>query len=175
MKFPTRFHAEPGAFAEGYIAASIAAMRSIDLAQVAAAVHVVETMLERDGTLYACGNGGSASISDHLVCDYVKAIRGDTTLASRAHALTTNTALISAIANDLSYGDVFAYQIESFARPGDVVMVVSSSGDSENIVRAIDTAKKLGLDTIALTGFDGGRARRIANVAIHVELSLIHI
>ena len=90
-------------------------------------------------------------------------------MASRAHALTTNTALISAIANDLSYGDVFAYQIESFARPGDVVMVVSSSGDSENIVRAIDTAKKLGLDTIALTGFDGGRARRIANVAIHVE------
>ena len=77
--------------------------------------------------------------------------------------------MITAIANDLDYGEVFAYQLKSFARPGDVLITISSSGDSENVVRAVQWARDNGVRTIALTGFTGGRTAKLAEVNLHVE------
>jgi D-sedoheptulose 7-phosphate isomerase/D-glycero-D-manno-heptose 1,7-bisphosphate phosphatase len=83
--------------------------------------------------------------------------------------LSTNIEILSAVANDLGYDAVFEYQLQSLARPGDVLVLVSSSGRSQNIVRALDWAQANEMQTIALTGFEGGPARRRATAAIHVD------
>ena len=119
--------------------------------------------------MFACGNGGSASIANHLQCDHVKGVRIGTDLLARVQSLSTNVELFSAIANDLGYDAVFEYQLQSQARTGDVLIAISSSGRSPNIVRALEWANANGLSTIALTGFDGGPARALASVAIHVD------
>jgi len=115
------------------------------------------------------GNGGSASIANHLQCDHVKGIRGTTNAHNRVFSLSTNVELFSAIANDLGYDSVFEYQLQSLARPGDVLVAISSSGRSASIVRALDWAEANGVRTIALTGFDGEPSRSRATVSIHVE------
>ena len=84
-------------------------------------------------------------------------------------SLSAHTEMNSALANDISYDEVFAYQLQSMARPGDVVWTVSSSGDSQNVVRALETAKELGLKSISFTGFDGGRSKVLADVNAHVR------
>ena len=123
----------------------------------------------RGATVFACGNGGSAAIANHLQCDHLKAIRTKTDLAPRVVSLSTNIELLTAIANDLAYEEVFTYQLQSQASPGDVLIAISSSGRSPNIVRALSWARDQGLHTIALTGFDGGGARAAAEVSIHVD------
>ncbi len=111
----------------------------------------------------------SASIANHMQCDHVKGVRTTTDLAPRVVSLDANIELLTAIANDLGYEDVFAYQLQSQSGPGDVLIAVSSSGRSPNIVRALQWARDHGLRTIALTGFGGGDSRAVAEVAIHVD------
>ena len=119
--------------------------------------------------MFSCGNGGSASIANHLQCDHVKGVRTTTDLAPRVMSLSTNVELLTAIANDTGYENVFVYQLQSQSGPGDVLIAVSSSGRSPNIVHALTWARDHGLRTIAITGFDGGAARAVAEVAIHVD------
>ena len=127
------------------------------------------TRYTRGARAFSCGNGGSASIANHMQCDHVKGVRTATDLAPRVQSLSTNVELLSAIANDLGYEHVFTYQLQSQSEPGDVLIAVSSSGRSPNIGRAISWARDHGLHTIAVTGFDGGVARELAEVSIHVE------
>ena len=123
----------------------------------------------RGSRVFSCGNGGSASIANHMQCDHVKGVRTATDLTPRVQSLSANVELITAIANDLGYENVFAYQLQSQADPDDVLVAVSSSGRSPNIVHALTWARDHGLHTIAVTGFDGGISRRVAEVSIHVE------
>jgi phosphoheptose isomerase len=106
-----------------------------------------------------------------MQCDHVKGVRVGTDLRSRVISLSTNIELLSAIANDIGYDSVFEYQLQSQARAGDVLVVISSSGRSANIVRALDWATANGLQTVALTGFDGSPARELASISIHVRSS----
>ena len=123
----------------------------------------------RGARMFSCGNGGSASIANHVQCDHVKGVRTTTDLTPQVLSLSTNVELLTAIANDLGYENVFVYQLQSQSGPGDVLMAVSSSGRSANIVRALEWARDHGLRTIAITGFDGGAARAVAEVSLHVE------
>jgi phosphoheptose isomerase len=127
---------------------------------------ITET-IKADGWVYACGNGGSAAIANHLHCDFTKGVATDTPYRPRIISLSANIETITAIGNDISYADIFAYQLKQAGRAGDLLVTVSSSGDSENIVRAIETAKGQGMRTVALTGFSGGRSRAMADVSIH--------
>lgn len=119
--------------------------------------------------MFACGNGGSAAIANHLQCDHLKGIRTATDLAPRVVSLTSNVELLTAVANDMGYEEVFTYQLQSQAQAGNVLFAVSSAGRSPNIVRALRWARENDLRTIALTGFGGGEARVVAEVAIHVD------
>jgi D-sedoheptulose 7-phosphate isomerase/D-glycero-D-manno-heptose 1,7-bisphosphate phosphatase len=103
------------------------------------------------------------------MCDHLKGIRTATDIAPRVVSLSANVELLTAIANDISYDEVFAYQLESQATARDVLVAVSSSGRSPNIVRALTWAREHDVRTIALTGFDGGEARKLADVCIHVD------
>jgi histidinol-phosphate phosphatase family protein len=167
--FP-RFHYESAdLFAHHYVAEITRALATVDVGEVERAAKILNAAYDRDSAVFACGNGGSASIANHLQCDHVKGVRIGTELHTRVVSLSTNVELLSAIANDLGYESVFEFQLQSQARPGDVLVVVSSSGRSPNIVRALEWAQGHEMQTIALTGFDGEPARSLASSAIHVS------
>ncbi|MGH8939699.1 MAG: SIS domain-containing protein, partial [Actinomycetes bacterium] len=168
-RFPVHRFDRADAYGGAYLAELSRTFGTVDLAQVSRAAEILVDAYHRDAAVFACGNGGSASIANHLQCDHVKGIRNGTDLTTRAYSLSTNVELLSAIANDLGYETVFEYQLQSHARPGDVLIAVSSSGRSPNIVRALDWAAANGMQTIALTGFDGGPARQRATACVHVD------
>ncbi|RAU23623.1 phosphoheptose isomerase [Paramagnetospirillum kuznetsovii] len=169
MSFPEKPHSSIAAFYEAYTGQVTQALASVPKSALAAAEIVLSRALEADAHVYACGNGGSAAISNHLVCDHAKGIQTDTALRPRVHSLSSTMEMLTAIANDLDYAEVFAYQLKTFGRPGDVLITISSSGDSENVVRAVQWAKDNGMATIALTGFTGGRTAKLADVNLHVS------
>lgn len=168
MTFPDRKFADAGSYADAYFAEVAAAAASVDRARLAAAADILAGIYRAGGSVYACGNGGSAAISNHLVCDHMKAVRSDTDLSPRIVSLSATVEIMTAIANDLSYDEVFVHQLSALARPGDALIAISGSGDSENIVRALGWAKENGHATIAMTGFSGGRAAALADVNLHV-------
>ena len=167
--FPARKYPDGGSFGSAYAGELAKAFGTIDMVQVAKAAELLNDAHDRDAAVFACGNGGSASIANHLQCDHVKGVRNGTDLTTRVFSLSTNVELFSAIANDLGYDAVFEYQLQSLARTGDVLIAVSSSGRSPNIVRALEWANAHGIRTIALTGFSGGAARDLAAVSVHVR------
>jgi D-sedoheptulose 7-phosphate isomerase len=131
----------------------------------------VSLLLEARATaqrVYVMGNGGSASTATHFACDLQKTATIPGEAALRTYALTDNMALVTAWANDTSYEDVFAEQIMALADPGDVVVAISASGNSPNIVAGLAAAARKGARTIALVGFDGGAASQLADVTVHI-------
>jgi D-sedoheptulose 7-phosphate isomerase len=169
MTFPkTRFSNISG-YTDAYFEQYAKASASVDRIKLAQASDILLVAYSASKTLYVCGNGGSASISNHLACDHGKLLATDTDLLPRVHSLATNIEVITAIANDISYDEIFIHQLKLVADPGDVVMTISSSGDSENVVRTAEWAREFGLDVISMTGFSGGRTAKAATVNLHVE------
>ena len=169
--FPTHTYEDAGVFGSEYTDELHAALRTIDPASLAAAAALLNDAHDRDAAVFACGNGGSASIANHLQCDHVKGVGNGTELRTRVFSLSANIELFSAIANDNGYEHVFSDQLASVARPGDLLITVSSSGRSPNIVRALEWAAAHDMATIAMSGFSGGRSRELADVSIHVDSS----
>lgn len=136
---------------------------------VARAAELIVNALLDGGKILLCGNGGSAADSQHLAAEFVSALTRDNVRpAIPAIALTTDTSILTAIANDFGFEGVFARQVEALGRPGDVLVGISTSGSSADVIRAVDTASGLGLRTIVLTGEDGGALAPMADVAIRV-------
>ncbi len=169
MTFPDRKYDDVATFSDDYFARLGAAASSVDRARLAEAAGILADAYERGATLYVCGNGGSAAIADSYVCDHTKLIQTDTTLVPKVVSLSANTPMMTAIANDLSYDEVFVYQLRTQAALGDVLMTISASGDSKNVVRAATWARDNKLDVVAFTGFSGGRMAELASVHVHVE------
>lgn len=168
-RFPSHRFERAETFGRAYAEELARAFATVDLTPVHDAAEVLLEAYQSDAAVFACGNGGSASIANHLQCDHVKGVGNGTDLTNRVYSLSTNVEIFSAIANDLGYEHVFTHQLQTQARPGDVLVAVSSSGSSANIVRAVDWANEHGMRTIALTGFRGGAARERATVSIHVD------
>ena len=120
--------------------------------------------LASGGTLFFAGNGGSAADAQHIAAEYVVRYRRGAQPALRAIALTTDASILTASANDFGYEEVFARQIEALGRPGDVLIVHSTSGDSANCVAAVERARALGITTI---GFLGGSGGQLAGLVDH--------
>ncbi len=157
------------AYVDDYFSAYGSGARSVSRENLARAAEVLTEAYRAGNMVYACGNGGSAAISNHLVCDHQKGVQTDTPLSPRVTSLSSNIEIITAIANDISYDDVFIYQLQSMAAAGDVLITISASGDSENVVRAARWARDNGLEVIAMTGFSGGRSAALATVGLHVD------
>ena len=156
-------------YAEAYFKQLAAAGNSIDTTSLDATARMLGDAYDRNATVYVCGNGGSASISNHLVCDHLKGIQTDTKTRPRVVSLSSNIEVITAIANDISYDDVFVYQLSTMAQSGDVLVTISSSGNSENIVRAVKWANTNNCKVISMTGFDGGHSSELADINLHVQ------
>lgn len=119
--------------------------------------------------LFFAGNGGSASIAEHAACDIAKGAFFENKFRIRALSLTSNMALISAVSNDFGYENIFSFQLQTLATNEDVLVLISSSGDSRNIVEAAKTAREIGMKIIGLTGFSGGALRELADISLHVN------
>jgi phosphoheptose isomerase len=169
VTFPDTRFSNITAYSDAYFKQYIEASSSIDQTKLAKAADILLNAYKNLKKLYVCGNGGSASISNHLACDHGKLLATDTDLQPRVQSLSTNIEVITAIANDISYDQVFVHQLKLSANPGDILMTVSSSGDSENVVQAAQWAREFGLDVISMTGFLGGRTAKISNVNLHVD------
>ncbi|HVV45200.1 MAG TPA: HAD-IIIA family hydrolase [Bryobacteraceae bacterium] len=155
-----------------HIAESIATrqrMASECEAAVLAAAGEIVTSLTAGGKLLLCGNGGSAADAQHIAGELVSVLSKDfPRQALAAAALTTNSSILTAIANDFGYGSVFERQVEALGRAGDVVLGITTSGNSENVVRALRAAREGGMRTIAMTGSSAGQAGELADVTIRV-------
>ena len=142
-------------------------MRERDLAVVTHAAAAIVEALEAGRKVLAFGNGGSAGDAQHLVAELVGRFQKERA-GFAALALTADTSLLTSVANDYGFDRVFARQVEALGAPGDIAFGISTSGTSPNVVSALETARARGLRTIALTGRDGGKAGRLADVHINV-------
>jgi D-sedoheptulose 7-phosphate isomerase len=134
---------------------------------IAAIADRYEATLRGGGTLFFAGNGGSAADAQHVATEYV--VRYQTTRpAMRAVALTTDTSLLTACANDMGFDEVFARQVEALAEPGDLLVLHSTSGESPNVIRAAQAAKARGVGVVALLGRSGGRLKDMADLVLVV-------
>jgi D-sedoheptulose 7-phosphate isomerase len=136
---------------------------------LAAIAEAIWATYQRDGTLIVCGNGGSAATASHFACDLSKWTIQPGARRVRALALTDNVPLMTAWSNDQGYSDVFVEQLMALYRPGDTVFAISGSGNSPNVLRAIEWANQQGAPTIGISGFDGGQLGQLARYALRVD------
>jgi D-sedoheptulose 7-phosphate isomerase len=158
-----------GAYLTEYADRLRAALLTVDTDALDKARSLVEETAAAGKRVYAIGNGGSAAIADHLCCDWVKGTHAAGHPVVDTQAMTSNMALYSAIANDFGFEKVFSMQVEFLGKPGDLLIAISSSGNSPNIVGAVEAAHARGMNTVALSGFKGGKLKDTAQVALHVD------
>ena len=142
-------------------------LSTIDLALVALAIGWMKDARDSKRALFVAGNGGSAATAAHFVCDMVKGASAGKT-RFRIVALGQNLPTMTAYSNDVSYADALVEELKNFAEPGDLYMAISGSGNSPNVVRAMEYANSIGCRTLALTGREGGKLGALANLNIHV-------
>jgi D-sedoheptulose 7-phosphate isomerase len=134
---------------------------------IAATSSILIRTLQQGGTIFWCGNGGSAADSQHLAAELVGRFKADRR-PLRSVALSTDSSVLTCVANDYSFDAIFARQITALGRPGDVLVSISTSGNSENVVQALQAAKASGLHTVGLLGNCGGKARSLVDLSIVV-------
>ena len=150
----------------GDLAALVAQVAADHADTIAAIAERYEAALRAGGTLFFAGNGGSAANAQHLATEYVVRYEPRPRAALRAVALTTDTSLLTACANDLGFDEVFARQVEALARSGDILVLHSTSGDSPNVLRAAQAAKARNVLVIAFLGKSGGQLKDLADLSL---------
>ena len=156
-------------FPSNYKTSLLEAIDSIDLGSVQRAIQILAEARDAARSIFVCGNGGSASSASHFACDIVKGASFERSKRFRIMALTDSLPTLTAYSNDVSYECVFVEQLKNFAAPGDVVLAISGSGNSANVLRAVEYANWVGCRTIALTGRDGGKLGPLAELNVQVS------
>ena len=158
----------PEAFARDYFAYLKQVMDETDLSSLNAFAKAISAAHEQGNIMYSFGNGGSAAISNHLLCDYSKGIANHTNVKPRVVSLSSSPEIITALVNDVGPSEMYTGQLRNILRPGDICLAISSSGNSENIISAVEFAQSKGCVVLGLCGFDGGRLKELADVVVHV-------
>jgi len=147
-------------------------VQRLDLAQVEAVSDLIEAAYHAGRFVFIAGNGGSGANASHLCEDLAKCTLRDFESQKRLKvlSLTDNTAWIMAVANDISYDNIFLEQLKNLASPGDVLLAISGSGNSPNILKAVDWANRNGMTTVGITGFGGGKLKPLARLNLHAGI-----
>lgn len=132
--------------------------------------NLISKTIKNNNTIYVCGNGGSAAIANHYVCDYFKQLSKYTTLKANIKSLNSDTYLISAISNDISYDQIFKIQAERLIKKNDILILISSSGNSKNIKNVLKYCNKKKIKTIGFSNFSGGYLNKNCTISIHSKI-----
>jgi len=160
-------------FIQQYISTLQLTMNQLPRQIIAEVIDLLQQARRRGSQVFILGNGGSASTASHFACDLAKNTRQEGLPHFRVIGLTDNMAMFSALANDGGYENVFSEQLTSLVKPGDIVIAISASGNSKNVIKAAEVAHNYEATVIGFTGFDGGRLGQLANINIHVKSNII--
>lgn len=160
---------------ENYIEQEKEVLRNLPREKINAIMNILENARLDRKRIFVCGNGGSASTASHFTCDFNKGISYDQSVKYDFECLSDNIPMMMAIANDIGYDDVFVVPLRNKLKPGDIVIGISGSGNSVNVVKAIEYGNNIGAETIAFVGYDGGRLKKIAKNYIHVKIDNMQI
>lgn len=158
---------------QNYISTLQQTMSQLPQSLISEVIHVLQHARMQGNQVFIMGNGGSASTASHFVCDLAKNTRYDGLPHFRAIGLADNMEIFSAYGNDEGYESVFSQQLINLVNAGDVVIAISASGNSMNVVNAVVEAQKHSATTIGFTGFDGGRVGKLVDIHIHVDSEII--
>jgi D-sedoheptulose 7-phosphate isomerase len=150
-------------------------LTDLDLREIDAVAQILKKAYDEERTIFILGNGGSGSTASHLACDINKGACLHARKKFRVMALTDNMPTILAVANDIGYEAIFVEQLKNFARLGDVVIGISGSGNSPNVLRAIEYARELPCTTIGVCGYDGGKLKPLVDCCFHVRINDMQI
>lgn len=151
-----------------YIAKLCETLNAISDKELSALVKMLADAQRSQHTVFIIGNGGSAATASHWATDLGKGLHHRNSVGIKALSLVDNISWISAAANDLDYESIFSDQIRAHGKQGDLLIAISASGDSPNIIRAIRQAKTMGINTLSVVGFDGGKAKHISDTTVHI-------
>ena len=161
------FTKDPVAFAEAYLDYLTSVLKTIDAREIGQFIETLLDARERGATIFFIGNGGSTATASHFAND-IAIGTNSYDKPFRAVSLTDSNAIITAVGNDFGFEEIFVRQLRVLGRAGDVVVAISASGNSPNLIRAFDYAKSIGIKTVAITAFDGGKMKQIADEGVHV-------
>lgn len=161
--------ASAGDYVAGFRDRFVEMVRSLDVSGATEVIRILEQVDGSDRSVYVLGNGGSAAVAAHWVNDLGVNSLVDNRTGFRVYNLADNPSALTAVGNDAAFEDIFLAQLRSYLRPGDVVIALSVSGNSANVIKAIQYASQAGAETIAFTGMNGGELKTLANVSVHVQ------
>lgn len=158
-----------------YYEREIATIKAMNFEEIEAAVQAIKDAYDREATIYTFGNGGSAATASHFVCDFNKGICEKLDKKFNLICLNDNTPIVMAIANDISYEDVFSFQLVNKLKPTDLIIAISGSGNSKNVIKAVEYAKSIGCKVVGMTGYSGGKLNELADYRMHVPVDDMQI
>ncbi len=160
---------------KNYLDLETKVIANLNIEEINETMNALLDCYNRGGTVYTCGNGGSASTATHMVCDFGKGTCYDLDKKFHFVCLNDNIPTIMAIANDDSYDNVFIYQLKDRLTKNDLLLAISGSGNSHNIIKAVDYAKEIGAKIIGVTGYSGGRLLKAADYHLHAPIDDMQI
>ena len=161
------FTKDPVDFAGAYLDYLTSVLKTIDTREIGQFIETLLDARERGASIFFIGNGGSAATASHFAND-IAIGTNSYEKPFRAISLTDSNAIITAVGNDFGFEEIFVRQLQVLGRAGDVVVAISASGNSPNLIRAFDYAKSIGIKTVAITAFDGGKMKQMADEGVHV-------
>ena len=169
MKFPIKKYKKVEKYFEDYFLNLNLSLKSINFQNLKKIIFLMnKSYVNGKNKIFVCGNGGSAALANHFACDHQKILFETKKFKPFIISLTANIALGTAIANDLNYASIFSEQLRQMAKPNDILVTISSSGNSKNIIKAIKWANNNKMISISLTGFNGGISKKISKYNLHV-------
>lgn len=160
---------------ETYLEQEIDILKRIDVSAVNEVLNLLEAGMKREATIYVFGNGGSAATASHFQNDFNKGVSEHIDKKFRFLCLNDNIATIMAVANDIGYEEVFRFQLQGKIKKGDILMAISGSGNSPNVINAVEYGKKQGCKVVGLTGYLGGRLKELSDISLHVPINSMQI
>lgn len=160
---------------ETYLEQEIDILKRIDVSAVNEVLNLLEAGMKREATIYVFGNGGSAATASHFQNDFNKGVSEHIDKKFRFLCLNDNIATIMAVANDIGYEEVFRFQLQGKIKKGDILMAISGSGNSPNVINAVEYGKKQGCKVVGLTGYSGGRLKELSDISLHVPINSMQI
>lgn len=158
-----------------YLEDEMNTLRALDVESLNQALNLLMEAFENGNTVYVFGNGGSAATASHFQNDFNKGVSEHTAKKFNFLCLNDNVATIMAVANDIGYDEIFRFQLRGHLKPGDLILAISGSGNSKNVLNAVEYAKEQGSQVIGLTGFRGGKLKELADISLHAPVESMQI